>query len=74
MKIDMRNEECVYITINGFTYYIDDSTGEQIVEIIDDTNNSRLDAIHNIEYAKKKYSNDTELGAEIRKIITNIKQ
>lgn len=30
--IDIRTEECLYITINDHVYYIDDSTGEQIVE------------------------------------------
>jgi len=33
MKIDVRSKESVYITINEVTYYIDDSTNEQIVEI-----------------------------------------
>ena len=33
MKIDVRSKESVYITINGVTYYIDDSTDEQIVEL-----------------------------------------
>ncbi len=32
MKIDKRSNESVYITINGWVYYIDDSTGEQIIE------------------------------------------
>jgi hypothetical protein len=31
MKIDQRSDTCVYITINGRVYYIDDSTNEQIV-------------------------------------------
>ena len=31
MKIDVRSEESLYITINGWTYYIDDSTDEQII-------------------------------------------
>ena len=31
MKIDQRSEESVYITMNGWVYYIDDSTGEQII-------------------------------------------
>ena len=34
MKIDIRSTESVYITINGIVYYIDDSTGEQIFEIM----------------------------------------
>ena len=32
MKIEVRSENCVYITINGVVYYIDDSTGEQIFQ------------------------------------------
>mgnify|MGYP001212706933 CR=1 FL=1 len=40
MKIDIRTTDCVYITINGWTYYIDDSTNEQIVEkFIEEENN-----------------------------------
>tara|TARA_R100001086_G_scaffold205529_1_gene121354 strand:+ start:1750 stop:1887 length:138 start_codon:yes stop_codon:yes gene_type:complete len=31
MKIDVR-EGCVYIELNGWTYYIDDSTNEQIMD------------------------------------------
>ena len=31
MKVDIRTKECLYIDINGWTYYIDDSTGEQII-------------------------------------------
>ena len=33
MIIEVKSENCVYITINGVVYYIDDSTGEQIFEI-----------------------------------------
>ena len=32
MQIDVRTNECVYITINGWVYYIDDSTNEQILK------------------------------------------
>ena len=32
MKIDIRIKECLYIELNGWTYYIDDSTNEQIVD------------------------------------------
>jgi hypothetical protein len=32
MIIEVKSENCVYITINGIVYYIDDSTGEQIIE------------------------------------------
>ena len=31
MVVDMRSSESVYITINDWVYYIDDSTGEQIM-------------------------------------------
>ena len=31
MKIDIRSEESLYVEMNGWTYYIDDSTGEQII-------------------------------------------
>lgn len=33
MKIEIRGPRVVYITIGKTTYYIDDSTGEEIVEI-----------------------------------------
>jgi len=32
MKIDIRSENSLFIELNGYTYYIDDSTNEQIVE------------------------------------------
>ena len=32
MKIDKRSEESVYITIGDWTIYIDNSTGEKIIE------------------------------------------
>tara|TARA_R100000951_G_scaffold114120_1_gene117694 strand:- start:9778 stop:10413 length:636 start_codon:yes stop_codon:yes gene_type:complete len=38
MKIDVRSKESVYITINEVTYYIDDSTNEQIVHVIKGVN------------------------------------
>ena len=31
MIIDIRTKECCYIELNDYVYYIDDSTGEQIV-------------------------------------------
>jgi hypothetical protein len=30
-RLDVRSEESLYVTINGWTYYIDDSTNEQII-------------------------------------------
>ena len=32
MRIDVVGDNTVYIKINGYTYYIDDSTNEQIIE------------------------------------------
>ena len=32
IKIQINSENCLYITIGGWTYYIDDSTNEQITE------------------------------------------
>jgi hypothetical protein len=32
MIIETKTDEVVYITINGWVYYIDDSTGEQIID------------------------------------------
>ncbi len=32
MIIDIRGKNSVFITINGIVYYIDDSTGEQIID------------------------------------------
>ena len=31
MKIDVRSNESLYVELNGWVYYIDDSTGEQIM-------------------------------------------
>ena len=32
MKIDIRSEHCLYIELNDYVYYIDDSTNEQIIQ------------------------------------------
>ncbi len=31
MKIDVRSNESLYVELNGWVYYIDDSTDEQII-------------------------------------------
>lgn len=31
MKIDIRSKNSLYIKLNGWTYYIDDSTKEQMI-------------------------------------------
>jgi uncharacterized protein YchJ len=32
MKIQVSSENSLYVQLNGYTYYIDDSTNEQIIE------------------------------------------
>ena len=32
MRIDVVDDNAVYINLNGYTYYIDDSTNEQILK------------------------------------------
>ena len=32
MKIDIRSKDSLFIELNGYNYYIDDSTNEQIIE------------------------------------------
>ena len=32
MKIEIKRHTSLYITINGYVYYIDDSTNEQIID------------------------------------------
>ena len=50
MKIDVRNKQCVYIKIDDYTFYIDNSTNEQImncwhkndpVDTVRNTNNNK---------------------------------
>ena len=33
MKIDIKNDKVLYVTIGDYEYYIDDSTDEQIMEV-----------------------------------------
>ena len=32
MKIDIRSKDSLYVELNGYIYYIDDSTNEQIIK------------------------------------------
>ena len=58
MKIDVRSENCVYIEMNGKTFYIDDSTDEQIMDCWED--NSSLGVVSkkllpfNMSYLKSR--------------------
>ena len=38
MRIDVVDDNVVYINLNGWTYYTDDSTGEQILKKYKDKN------------------------------------
>lgn len=38
IRIDVVAEDVVYINLNGFTYYIDDSTNEKIMQLTKDNN------------------------------------
>ena len=33
MKIDIRSEECIFIELKGYIYYIDATTNEQIIDV-----------------------------------------
>ena len=39
MKIDIRSEECIFIELNGYIYYIDDTTNEQIIDVWEEGEN-----------------------------------
>jgi len=41
MKIDVVDDNAVYINLNGYTYYIDDSTNEQLLEKWREENESK---------------------------------
>lgn len=42
MIIDKRSEKSIYITIGDYTYYIDDSTNEQIINKWKNNDSSRI--------------------------------
>ena len=41
MRIDVVDDNAVYINLNGYTYYIDDSTHEQYIEKWREKNESK---------------------------------
>ena len=41
MRIDVVDDNAVYINLNGYTYYIDDSTNEQHIEKWKEENESK---------------------------------
>ena len=41
MRIDVVDDNAVYINLNGYTYYIDDSTNEQLLEKWREENESK---------------------------------
>ena len=56
MKIDIRAKDCLYIELNGWTYYIDDSTNEQIVDKWEscDRCGAKIDECDEIHYPNDK--------------------
>ena len=55
MKIDFRTRDCVYIEINNKTFYIDDSTGESIMDVWDNDNPvDQIDDMMNHLFPKDK--------------------
>jgi len=56
----MRSSESVYITINDWVYYIDDSTGEQIIQKWRKKKKSRKSV------AKDRFWEDMEKRYEVR--------
>ena len=53
MKIDIRAKECLYVRMNDWTYYIDDSTNEQIIEKW--LNGTELDDKYEYDLTNKLY-------------------
>jgi hypothetical protein len=51
MKIKITSKKSLYVTIGEWTYYIDDSTNEQIID----------------KFLTKPYNNDTKRKGETRK-------
>ena len=36
MNIDIKSENCLFITLGNITYYLDNSTGENIIQAYDE--------------------------------------
>ena len=53
MKIDIKNDKVLYVTIGDYEYYIDDSTDEQIMEV-----HRKDDCEQENKYGKKFPSHD----------------
>ena len=52
MKIDVVDDNAVYINLNGYTYYIDDSTNEQHIEKWREENESKWISKRQMVYHK----------------------
>ena len=58
MKIEIKSDTSLYITINGYVYYIDDSTNEQIIDKWKDEDEDNWERLRRINrYAKTIYKN-----------------
>ena len=61
IKIQINSEDCLYITIGDWTYYIDDSTNEQIMSRWNKYNKPEDDFSEDLNYNKtlvKNYSKE----------------
>ena len=46
IKIDVRSEKCLYITIKDWTIYIDNSTNEKIIDVWNDKKDITVQELH----------------------------
>jgi hypothetical protein len=46
IKIDVRSEKCLYITIKDWTIYIDNSTNEKIIDVWNKQKDITVEELH----------------------------
>jgi hypothetical protein len=46
IKIDVRSEKCLYITIKDWTIYIDNSTNEKIIDVWNEKKDIIVQELH----------------------------
>jgi hypothetical protein len=46
MRIDIRTKQTLYIEINDYVYYIDDSTNEQIIDVWHKNSGATIDNLN----------------------------
>lgn len=80
MKIDIKSETVVYITIGDHTYYIDDSTNEQIIQKWENSERKKnIDYLQN-DFGLKELWNEDEFlqiptftDQELKELVTERK-